>query len=142
LAPPLAASLEQVFSAERDLLQADWIVPAPLHPKRKRERGFDQTLLLARLLSASLRIPVFSGLQRIRHTAPQFGLDHEERTKNVRGAFALSGGEKISGGTILVLDDVMTTGATINEICRLLHEGASPKRIVALTVARVSLTRF
>ena len=140
LAKPLAAMLEGVIAGDPDFPAADWILPAPLHPTRRRERGFDQTLQLASSLSASLRIPVFSGLRRIRPTAPQFGLDHDERARNVRGAFALSGGQ-LSDRTILVVDDVMTTGATINEICRLLREQASPKQIVALTLARVSLTK-
>ena len=142
LARPLAGVLESVYSGDPDLPSADWILPAPLHPTRRRERGFDQTLLLARGLSAGVRVPVFSGLRRIRPTSPQFGLDHEERARNVRGAFALSGGDALAGGSILVVDDVMTTGATVNEICRLLREEASPKQIVALTLARVSLTRF
>jgi ComF family protein len=141
LAGPLVERLAGLCARERDLLQADIIAPAPLHPKRKRERGFDQTLLLSRLLSRRLGIPVFRGLRRIRHTAPQFGLDQRERARNVRGAFALQEKSRIAGARVLVLDDVMTTGATVDEICRILREQAAPERIMALTIARVPLTR-
>lgn len=81
LAHPLAALLEKCYQQSRLELQPNWIVPVPLHPRRKRERGFDQTLLLSRLLSRKLEVPVFRGLRRVRHTVPLFGLTIGERNK-------------------------------------------------------------
>jgi len=135
LASPLAAILESVCAAEPGLGRSDWILAVPLHPRRRRERGFDQTLLLARLLSARLGVPVFSGLRRIRQTAPQFGLDHEERARNVRGAFGVTGAEALADASVLLIDDVMTTGATVNECARVLKM-AGAVRVYVVTVAR------
>ncbi|MCZ6485795.1 MAG: phosphoribosyltransferase family protein [Acidobacteria bacterium] len=120
-------------------LEPDWIVPVPLHAQRKRERGFDQTLILSRALSRRLEIPVFRGLSRIQPTAPQSGLNLQERQRNVRDAFRLSQADRLSQRTVLLVDDVMTTGTTISEICQLLRKESTIHRIVVLTVARVQL---
>jgi len=120
-------------------LEPDWIVPVPLHAQRKRERGFDQTLILSRALSRRLEIPVFRGLSRIQPTAPQSGLNLQERQRNVRDAFRLSQADRLSQRKVLLVDDVMTTGTTISEICQLLRKESTIHRIVVLTVARVQL---
>lgn len=117
---------------------SDWIIPVPLHPKRRRQRGFDQTLLLARSLSAKTNIPLLRCVKRTRNTAPQFGLNHEDRRQNIRGAFELIKRQSLEGKRILIVDDVMTTGATVEEICGVLQAGAKPEEIQVLTLARVS----
>ena len=111
----------------------------PLHPRRVAERGFHPTLALARVLAAELRIPVFRGLKRVRHTPPQFGLGCEDRSRNVAGAFILENVEDLAERHLLLVDDVLTTGSTVNEVCRLLRRKSEVGQIMVLTVARAPL---
>jgi ComF family protein len=115
---------------------SDLIVPVPLHPKKKRERGFDQTLLLAKYLSARGRIPLLRCVNRKKYTRPQFGLNHADRRRNLRGAFGLSNRHQLDGKRILLVDDVMTTGATVEEVSRVLYRDARPFDVEVITVAR------
>ena len=97
----------------------DLIIPLPLHGERLRERGFNQALELARPIARHLRCPIATTVcQRIRHTAAQADLPWKERAKNMRGAFHCS--DDLSGQRILLVDDVMTTGATLDECARTL----------------------
>ena len=114
----------------------DLIAPVPLHIKRLRERGFNQSLLLARALSKRTGIPYYGRLlKKIKHTPVQTELRGRERRKNVKGAFRAEDIEIIGGKTIVLVDDVYTTGATINECARtLLKAGAA--RVSAITLAR------
>lgn len=102
------------------------LLPTPLHPGRLRERGFNQAQELTAILSSKLEIPVDStSLYRSRDTRAQSGLTKKERRKNIRNAFALS--SKISSRHVAVIDDVMTTGLTVNEISRMLHASGASK---------------
>jgi ComF family protein len=139
LTHPLASLLQTCYERSGLDLQPDWIIPVPLHVRRRRERGFDQTLTLSRVLSQKLNIPVFPGLSRIKPTVPQSGLDLRQRRKNLRKAFRLSQPERLSEQDIVLVDDVMTTGTTISEICRLLKMETRIHTILVLTVARVPL---
>ena len=139
LASPLAALLEQCYQQSQLNLSLDWIVPVPPHPRRRRRRGFDHTLLLSRVLSRSIGIPVFGGLRRVRNTPRQFGFTAEERQQNVAGAFTLRQGQLLSERGLLLIDDVFTTGATTTEISKLLKEHSTARKITVLTVARVCL---
>lgn len=113
------------------------IIPVPLHPSRLRERGFNQSLLLGKTLGKIHHKMVLAGaLRRIRNTIPQVQLDHSEREKNVRGAFAVRNQEEIMDKRVLLVDDVFTTGATVNECARVLKK-AGAKEISVLTLARV-----
>ena len=114
----------------------DRIVPVPLHPKRLREREFNQCVLLARPLAALLGIPLdLDAVERIRHTMPQSASSEADRRKNLRGAFRVRKPAHINQRSILLLDDVFTTGATLEELARsILSAGASG--VAALTVAR------
>ena len=117
-----------------ELGKPDFITPLPLHPVKRRKRGFSQTELLACSLSKLTGLPVKAPLIRVRNTKPQVNLAVEERKSNVRGAFALRGKEEIKGKNILLVDDVMTTGYTLSEAARLLkRSGASS--VYALVVA-------
>jgi ComF family protein len=115
---------------------ADLIIPVPLHPRRLRWRGFNQSLLLAKQVSRKYDVPMDPFvLYRKRETAPQTQLAENERRKNVRGAFATDPEKSLKGKSLLLIDDVYTSGATVNECSRvLLHDGA--KDVYVLTLAR------
>jgi ComF family protein len=121
----------------RLLAGADAIVPVPLHPRRKRKRGFNQSELLARELGDRAGIRTAAGaLVRRKDTPPQTGLSAAARRANVRGAFAARHVSQVSGRTVVLVDDVLTTGATASACARaLLAAGAREVRL--LTVARV-----
>ncbi len=109
----------------------DVIVPLPLHPERLRERGFNQSVEIAAVIGKCLNLPVHrSTLKRSRATPHQTGLLPKERKKNVRGAFECNA--DYSNKTILLLDDVMTTGATLNECARVLKQHGATSVIAAV----------
>lgn len=115
---------------------AELIVPVPLHPRRLKERGFNQSILLAHFLSKSRHIPISrNNLRRIRWTEPQINLPPEDRIKNVRGAFAIRKPELFEGKKLVLVDDVYTTGSTVCECARVLKR-AGAGRIYVATVAR------
>jgi ComF family protein len=109
----------------------------PLNIKKLRERRFNQSLLLARALGKKHRIPVnFSLLKRHKFTLTQTGLNKTEREENIKGAFVVTDKKKVSDENIILVDDVYTTGATINECAKaLLKTGA--QKVAVLTLARV-----
>lgn len=113
---------------------ADFIVPMPLSAQRMRERGFNQALEIARRVSNITGIPLLSdACRKIMETQPQVTLPWKERAKNVRGAFVCDA--DFSGKRIAVVDDVMTTGATLNELARNLRQ-AGAAHISVWVVAR------
>ncbi|MEK6680504.1 MAG: ComF family protein [Nitrospirota bacterium] len=133
---PCRETLNQV-QGDRMHFDNSLIVPVPLHKKRLNERGFNQSLLIAHHLSKSLNIPLsIDGLQRVRWTRPQIELSREERLRNVKGAFAVRDGISFKGKKLLLIDDVYTTGATVNECARMLKK-AGAKEINVFTIARV-----
>ena len=120
--------------ASRPLPEVDVVLPMPLHPKRLAERGFNQALEIARGLARNLGRPIAPrGVLRVKDTPPQTELPYEERAKNVRGAFLCK--LDLSGVSVAVLDDVMTTGATLNELARVLKR-AGATRVENLVIAR------
>ena len=137
----LARSLAQMLIAPGKHLarlhKIDCIIPVPLHPKRLRQRGFNQASLLARRLGSALQISVdYASLQRSRWTEPQTGLSRRQRAANVRGAFSLTSNAKVKGKGILVVDDVLTTGETVNQCVRVLKKDGRAREVAVLTVAR------
>lgn len=109
----------------------------PLHKKRLRHRGFNQSLFLAGHAGKALGIKLsLDGLVRIRHTPPQVDLSPKEREDNVRGAFMVRTPEEFRGEKVLLVDDVYTTGATVKECARVLKK-AGAEAVYVLTVARV-----
>lgn len=118
----------------------DLILPVPLHPKRERQRGFNQAGLLAARVSRQCGIPLGrKDCVRVRDTPPQTGLRAAERRKNVSGAFAVPHPERVRGLRLLLVDDVLTTGATADACARaLLDAGAAG--VWALTLARARPT--
>ena len=125
-----------MISALPQGVDTDVIIPVPLHPTRLRAREFNQSLLLADQLSRHLARPVSAtNLVRTAATDPQTTLSRQERLRNLRNAFEIRRPSDLSGKRILLIDDVFTTGATLNECARSLRNaGAGP--VFALTLAR------
>jgi ComF family protein len=120
-----------------DLAEPDAILPVPLHPERLRLRGFNQALLLAQAFFPDARKRPEPGvLVRLRHTLPQTGMNGAARRKNLRRAFAVSRPETIRGRSVLLVDDVYTTGSTVHECATVLRR-AGASRVEVLTLARV-----
>ena len=123
--------------ADAAFLAADLIVPVPLHVRRLRERGFNQSTILARQFFPDRRRSIKPRvLVRHRHTAPQTSLSGRRRLANIRGAFRVPDPEMVKGKSVTLVDDIYTTGATLNECARVLRR-AGAEKIVALTFARV-----
>ncbi|MBL7203575.1 MAG: ComF family protein [Desulfobacteraceae bacterium] len=132
LGPLLARFSESRFGESGAYLT----MPVPLHPRRVRERGFNQSLLLARHVAKGLKSDLdFLSLRRVRYTLPQTRLAKKERQRNVRGAFQLKNRDAVKGKTILLVDDVVTTGNTLNECARILKKGGSGK-VFCISLAR------
>ena len=121
--------------ATADLFPADALVPVPLHAARRKQRGFNQTEKLAEVLSQETAVPVEHALLRTRKTRPQVRLDGEGRKTNVEGAFALSPGYDVTGAHLILLDDVITTGATLGACAQVLR-AAGALTVDVVTVAR------
>ena len=137
LARPLAHMLIAPGKHLARLHKIDHIIPVPLHPKRLRQRGFNQASLLARRLGSALKISVdYASLQRSRWTEPQTGLTRRQRAANVKGAFSLKSNAKVRRKGILVVDDVLTTGETVNQCVRVLKKDGEAREVAVLTVAR------
>ena len=122
-----ARLLGELFAAaltERGDPPPDCIAPVPLHPRRLRERGFNQALELARVAARRFGIPLWiNGLRRVRHTVPQTQLDARQRQINPLGAFALAAPPP--GTRVALMDDVVTTGSTVAECARVLRAGGA-----------------
>ena len=130
LVRPLGRALKSCLDA--DGFSPDLVVAVPLHPNRERHRGYNQ----AELLASQLDLPLDRGLIRRRvNTESQTGMTRPERAENVRSAFRC---RRSVAGTVLVVDDVQTTGATINEVARVLKRSGA-NRIEVLTLARVGV---
>ncbi|TVQ88439.1 MAG: ComF family protein [Chromatiaceae bacterium] len=128
------AAPERDRPAPRMPFRPDAIVPVPLHPRRLRERGYNQTLELARILGRRLALPVdHRCCARVRATPPQAALDRRARAANIRGAFRASGA--LAGRRLVLLDDVVTTGSTVAELTRTLL-AAGCAEIEVWTLAR------
>ena len=135
LAGPMAGLLGEVFDLQFSS-SFDWIVPVPLHQERLKGRGYDQALLLGRSLSKKTGIPVLRGIKRKKKTLPQYGLSSNQRKLNTAGAFAIDKRVHLEECSLLVLDDVFTTGSTVSSLCRCLRKSLPVKFIGVLTVAR------
>ena len=135
LARLLGGWLATMVQQNPPLAEVDAIVPVPLYPTRQRARGYNQAELLAHELARWMKKPVERrALARVKDTPSQTGLTPLQRIENVRGAFAASA--KLDLGRILLVDDVCTTGATLNACARTLKR-AGATEVLAATVARV-----
>ena len=136
LGKPLGRLMARACGEFLSECDADVIVPVPLHPKRLRWRGFNQALLLAGPMSKTYGIVADPFLlRRIKETPPQTQLNEEERRRNVRGAFALAPDRSVEGQRVLLVDDVYTSGATVNECSRTLKRNGA-EQVYVMTLAR------
>lgn len=135
LAAVLAAQLHATAGVAEVLADATWVVPMPLSRERLRQRGFNQSLLLARALGCPRIAPAL--LLRPLHRPPQSLLDREDRQRNVDGVFAVDPlrTAQLQGAHVVLVDDVMTSGASLHAAARVLR-AAGARHIAALVVAR------
>jgi len=145
IAHPLGQLLFLTFCAYWDVCEMDVVVPVPLHISRFRERGFNQSFLLIknwyRIADAigcdisHVRIEK-DALVRSRRTAPQTGLGRQKRKANIHRAFSIPNPKKVRDKRVLLIDDVYTTGATVDECSKILLTGGGATRVDVLTLAR------
>jgi len=130
-----------LLDAMRDgMRDTDWdaLVPVPLYPVKLREREFNQSVRLSRWLAGRLGVPVWDGcLKRIRSTPTQTALSRSKRIANVKGAFVVKRSESVKNRSLIIIDDVLTTGATTSACADALRK-AGASRIAVWTVARAS----
>ena len=131
VAKPLGQILFNALTRFFSEKKIDFAVPVPLHPRKFRTRGFNQAYLLMHKWPDIAK----SKFPWSRNTKPQTGLDRKKRLSNIKGAFHLKDPSKIIGKSILIVDDVMTTGATVNECAKVLMKGGA-KEVNVLTLAR------
>ena len=121
---------------EIDFSAYDFFIPVPLHQRRLRQRGFNQAVIIGKVLQKKYKVPLkLMVLERTVYTLPQVGLRGKERKNNVRNAFRVKDLKVVQNKSILLLDDVFTTGATINECARVL-KAAGASRVDGFVVAR------
>ena len=132
----LGTLLAQFVSAStaEDAVTPDLVVPLPLHPRRERERGFNQAEVLARPVADRLSVPLRHALERSMETRSQVGLGIDARRRNVQHAFRCPA-DAVAGASVLVIDDVVTTGATFEAAARALL-AAGARRVDGLALAR------
>jgi len=134
LAPLLAGLMIQVAREHPLFRECQVVVPVPASPGRLRRRGFNQAELLAREVAWGLELPLLPRvIAKHRETPPQTGLAREQRRQNLQGSFKVTAPEEIAGKTILVIDDVLTTGSTVSAVAELLRQQGSG-RIFVITL--------
>ncbi|WP_408955659.1 ComF family protein [Natroniella sp. ANB-PHB2] len=137
LATPLARLLIRYAEHYYQINELDLITYIPIHKQRLEERGFNQAYLLAQQLSQELRLPIKSLLARIVDTARQSDLARQERLQNLAGKFEVENQQLTKGQRVLLVDDIFTTGATVNEASRLLLEaGAEEVKVITLATGK------
>jgi ComF family protein len=121
-----------------ELAPADLLVPVPLSPRRLRERGYNQALLLAQEASKWCGVACGESLMRLRNTKPQWKLGKDQRRKNVAAAFGLKPAANVEGLNVVLVDDVCTTGSSLEACAKILMD-AKAKSVSAYVLARESL---
>lgn len=138
LAVPLGmrlAAFARECAPDLNSLRFDGLLPVPMHPVRRRLRGYNQSERLARVVASELGLPLLTdALVRTRATRPQVGLAGDARHTNLSGAFTVRRSEAVQGKTLLLIDDVVTTGSSLHE-CALVLKAYGAKAVYALTLA-------
>jgi len=130
-----ALPLAEFIESKPQLMKYDFLCAVPLHRVRKRERGYNQSDLIAYTVAKLLAMPYLNPVQRKINTLSQTLLSREHRIKNLSGAFQVKDKSRVEGKKIILIDDVFTTGSTLNEIAKALRSAGAAK-ICAITVAR------
>ena len=138
LAGPLGERLASALPLDQHF---DVVAPVPLHWRRRLARGFNQAALLARAVARRYAAPVSRALKRRRRTSNQAGLSHAKRRANVSGAFVVRRPDRVRGRRVLLVDDVMTTGATASA-CAAALKRAGAAYVAVLTLARTDRRMF
>lgn len=136
MARPLAELMLKFMPELFGMADYDYIVPVPIHKKKRRERGYNQMELIGRWLSRTTGIPMETSLMKVVNNESQTGLSAKERLENVRGVFDVPDPSRIAGKKILLIDDVFTTGATVNESARMLARRGKVDRVDVFTLTR------
>jgi len=136
---PVGIFLGKVLASEIKKHSSNWqfdlIIPIPLHQLKKAERGYNQSYYIAKGVSKELRVKISDRVvKRVKYTESQTSMNLNEREENISGAFKLNKSNDVQGKNILLIDDVITTGATISECGRILLE-ASANKIYAASIA-------
>ncbi len=138
LGKSLGRRLGEILKKESLLEEIDYLIPVPLHPSRQRERGYNQSKILGQGISERTALPLLDrALLRKKNTRDQTDLSPEEREKNVKDAFEVRDKSVLKGKGVLLVDDVMTTGATLRECSRVLKK-AGARIIIGATLAVVN----
>jgi ComF family protein len=139
LCPRLKGIIIETFSANRAALSCDVVIPVPLHPVRERERGFNQSSLIAKVIASKFDMAFDLGsLRRIKHTEQhRAGMDQIDRARSMERAFAVARPRSIEKAAVLLVDDVFTTGSTVAAATETLLE-AGAARVTVLTVTRAA----
>jgi ComF family protein len=125
------------LSDPRGGLRDSTLTPVPMHPNKQRIRGFNQAFLMAKGVAEALRLPLENTLMRTVDTPPQAGLHPARRVENVSGAFEVARGCTVLKKSYILVDDIYTTGASVNECARILYEnGAANVTIMTLTATK------
>ncbi len=133
----IAPLLQAFFSARDEIGPEFYVSPVPLHFRKMKERTFDQSFLIAKEVARQLSLPLANGLlRRVKDTDSQARKTKTDRAKNIKGAFQVDRPDCVAGKDILLVDDVLTTGATVNEAARVLKR-AKAARVYVFTLARV-----
>jgi len=136
LAPLLSELILEFLNRTSFVVSNFILIPIPLHSSRERQRGYNQSKLLAEILSDKLKINLVDGLKRIKKTNPQAQAKKSgDREKNVKNCFEVINANLIKGKNILLIDDVFTSGATMNEAVKVLKK-VGARKIAALVIAR------
>ena len=134
LSNPISKILLDYINIDNDF--KNWhIVSVPLHKRRLNYRGYNQAELIAEQISKELDLEIIQGLARIKYKKPQAELEKQKRLENIKGVFKCLCPEKIKNRNIILVDDVYTTGATMNECARILKENGA-KKVAGLAIAR------
>ncbi len=135
LALPLAEKLKKNSTAD----SVDLILPVPMHKKAQRERGYNQAELIAKIIGSDLDLPVITDcVVKVRKTAAQKELDRIHRRTNLKGAFRVLRPELIRGKSVLVIDDICTTGSTLTELAEVLRKNGA-KKVFCATACKTPL---
>jgi len=139
ISPRLRALIQRTFAEHRDAIESEIVIPVPLHKLRERRRGFNQAAIIAELIAREFNLGYDDGsLVRALATDPhRAGMDATDRARSVERAFVVVRPRLIDGASVLLIDDVLTTGSTISAVTKSLIE-AGARQVSVLTVARVT----